>query len=280
MKQLRQAMQAQEQRNLWSLRWLIVGAFVQGGFLLYLSLGADGRAAVPVWALYAWGVLALCVAALAALAKSVHPKGGVLILPLGPAVAPRMPSLRPTPVASAPPEPAPAMAPATPANDAPAFAWGSPGLTARETAHQLAAHYSGLDLTARQDGGVWRLGYGHTFGITEGMTCTRAQAHAWLGADMESAFTVLDLWVTVPLTNNQRAALVDFVFSVGPGAEGEKDGFVWLASGEHSALYTKLQAGDYAGASAEFGAWNTCNGVALDGLTERRASERELFDTP
>ncbi len=89
-KSLVPAMREQEQRNLWSLRWLIVGAFVQGGAVLYLALGADGRAAVPPWAFYAWGVLALAVAALAAIAKAVHPKGGVLNLPLGPAVAPTL----------------------------------------------------------------------------------------------------------------------------------------------------------------------------------------------
>jgi hypothetical protein len=103
-----EAMRTQEQRNLWSMRWLIAGAFVQGGAVLYLGLGEAGRARVPVWAFYVWGLLALIVAALAAIAKAVQPKGGVLHLPLGPAlIVPTTPQSTAAPVAPDPPPSAP-----------------------------------------------------------------------------------------------------------------------------------------------------------------------------
>jgi hypothetical protein len=91
MKALVQTMRQQEQRHLWSMRWLIVSAFVQSGAVLYIALGAEGRARVPGWAFVVWGVLALIVAALAAIANAVRPQDGVLNLPLGPAYAPRVP---------------------------------------------------------------------------------------------------------------------------------------------------------------------------------------------
>jgi lysozyme len=328
-------MQEQERRHLWSLRWLIVGAFVQGGAVLYLALGADGRAHVPDWAFYAWGVLALFVAALAAIGKAMQPKGGVLNLPLGPAVAPRMPSWRPTLVpgrpgnapedAPAPPAgprprgfsagpavraaraavglagnytphpstptspndpdtgsggdippppdpdttPIPVPAPPAPPEPAPtAFMWGSVGATPQITAERLAAYSEGLRTTAYQDsGGVWTIGYGHTADVKAGDTCTEQQATDWLTSDMAWAFDELARVVTVPCTDNQQAALADFVFNLGSG------------NFESSTLLRKLNAGDYDGAADEFPKWVYCDGVVLQGLVIRRDNEQQLFLT-
>jgi lysozyme len=127
------------------------------------------------------------------------------------------------------------------------------------------------DLKAyRCPAGVWTIGFGHTGrDVKDGMTCTVAQAYAWLAADLDSAARAVDNLVTVPLSANQRGALASFVFNLGPNAL------------RGSTLRRKLNAGDYAGAAAEFKKWvkATVDGrvVTLDGLVTRRAAEAALF---
>jgi lysozyme len=60
-------------------------------------------------------------------------------------------------------------------------------------------------------------------------------------------------------------ALVSFAYNVGVGALGS------------STLLRLLNAGDHAGAAAQFGRWNKAGGKALAGLTKRRAAEAALF---
>jgi lysozyme len=163
----------------------------------------------------------------------------------------------------------------------PRFEWGDIGPNAHATAHRIAAHFEGLALVAYQCGaGVWSLGHGHTSGIVEGMTCTKAQAADWLAADMQHAFNVLDLHVVVPLTKNQRAALASFVFNVGPGRKGVKDGFVTLKNGNRSTMLTRLNSGSYLAAADELPKWNLVAGKVSRGIVRRRAAERALFMTP
>jgi lysozyme len=73
--------------------------------------------------------------------------------------------------------------------------------------------------------------------------------------------------VTVPLTQNQFDALVDFTFNVGQGN---------LAS---STLLRELNAGNTAGAAAQFLVWVYAKGVELPGLVTRRQAEAALFQT-
>ena len=74
--------------------------------------------------------------------------------------------------------------------------------------------------------------------------------------------------VKVPLNPNQFGALTSFTYNLGAGN---------LRS---STLLRKLNAGDYAGAAAEFARWNKAGGKVLKGLTRRRAAERALFEKP
>ncbi|MDU2883127.1 MAG: lysozyme, partial [Enterobacter sp.] len=60
-------------------------------------------------------------------------------------------------------------------------------------------------------------------------------------------------------------ALVDFAYNLGVKAL------------EGSTLLKKLNAGDYAGAAAEFPKWNKAGGKVLPGLVKRREAERTLF---
>ncbi|OYD84887.1 lysozyme [Azospirillum brasilense] len=147
----------------------------------------------------------------------------------------------------------------------------------------LARHFEGLSRTAyRCPVGVWTIGYGHTRAVTPGDTVTTEQAERLLVGDLAEAALVVDGAVTVPLTDGERAALIDFVFNVGPGRPRKgkdpgKDGFVRLRSGKPSTLLRKLNAGDAEGAAAEFGAWIYGGGRVLPGLVRRRRAEELLF---
>lgn len=87
--------------------------------------------------------------------------------------------------------------------------------------------------------------------------------------DTAKAAAAVDQNVRVPINGNQRAALVSFSFNVGVGAF------------KGSTLLKKLNAGDFAGAAAEFLRWNkeTKDGVAVEnaGLTARRLAEQTMF---
>lgn len=95
---------------------------------------------------------------------------------------------------------------------------------------------------------------------------------------MHYAENLVQEHVKVALTQCQFDALVSIVFNVGPGAKGEKDGIIFLASGQSSTLLRKLNAGDYAGAADEFPKWCLgASGTLLGGLVTRRTRERALF---
>ena len=135
---------------------------------------------------------------------------------------------------------------------------------------------SGLDLTEESEGcrlvayqdsvGVWTIGYGHTRGVVAGMTCTQAQAEAWLREDIASAIADINRLARVPLTQGEFDALVDFDFNLGGGAL------------RGSTLLKLLNAGDHAAASLEFTKWDKAGGKVIAGLLRRRVSEQAEFD--
>lgn len=137
---------------------------------------------------------------------------------------------------------------------------------------------AGLDLLKRSEGfranayqdsgGVWTIGYGTTKDVQPGDTCTEEQASQWLRRDVLSAEWAVMKLVEVPMTQGQFDALVDFTYNLGEAA---------LAK---STLLRKLNAGDYAGAAAEFPKWCHAGNQVLPGLVTRRAAERALFEAP
>ena len=134
--------------------------------------------------------------------------------------------------------------------------------------------------------GVWTIGWGHTHNVKAGDRITRAEAEVFLSADLAEAERIVSQWVTVPLSQNQFDALVSFVFNIGSGSPGRKDGFVWLKSLDvqnqprHSTLLRKLLARDFAGAALEFPKWNHAGETISLGLTRRRNAEMQLFLVP
>lgn len=146
----------------------------------------------------------------------------------------------------------------------------------------LIGGHEGEKLVVYQDvGGLWTVGKGHLIlptdtVIREGtaqklhpygpiMQITQAESDAFFERDTAAARNAVANKVGVPLSDNQRAALVSLVFNIGAGAFAG------------STLLKKLNAGDYSGAADQFLVWKKVAGVDSAGLMNRRASERALF---
>ena len=113
---------------------------------------------------------------------------------------------------------------------------------------------------------VWTIGWGHTFGVVEGMTCTQEQADQWLREDEAAAIADVNTFVAVPLTQGQFDSLVDFAFNLGRGALN------------NSTLLKDLNAGDYMAAAKEFEKWDHAGGKVVAGLLRRRLAEENEFN--
>jgi len=115
------------------------------------------------------------------------------------------------------------------------------------------------------------IGYGHKIlpGESFGEGISPARADELLAKDLSSATAAVNSLVKVPLEQPQFDALVSLTFNIGAPA---------LRS---STLLRLLNAGDYAGAQAQFGVWNKVRqgGVLVEsrGLDKRRAQEAGLF---
>lgn len=130
----------------------------------------------------------------------------------------------------------------------------------------LVKTFEGCKLTAYLcPAGLPTIGYGRTTGVKLGQKITQAQADAWVVSEYDEFEAKVRRIVTVPLTDNQLGALTSFAYNLGTGA---------LAS---STLLRLLNAGDYAGAAAQFGRWNKAGSKVLAGLTKRRTAEAALF---
>jgi lysozyme len=125
--------------------------------------------------------------------------------------------------------------------------------------------------------GIWTIGTGHTgslipIGINDvvrpGLTITQDQSDILLYHDLTTAEDAVDRLVTVPLTDNQFAALVDFTFNEG---EGELAG---------STLLRLLNKGHYDQVPIQLDRWTRAGSEILQDLIDRRAAEAALWKTP
>lgn len=113
------------------------------------------------------------------------------------------------------------------------------------------------------------IGVGHTGPeVHPGLVWTDEQVMEALRRDVAEREDAINAQMVVPgatftLTQNQFDALVSFVFNVGVGAF------------RSSTLLKLLHEDDYEGASAQFPRWN----IPAE-IIERRAGERQQFDTP
>jgi lysozyme len=114
----------------------------------------------------------------------------------------------------------------------------------------------------------WTVGFGQTGpDVLPGTIWTREKAEARLEHFVAALQDVLRAALSVPVTDNQLLALTSLAYNVGSHS----------VTGSH--LFAKLNAGDYAGAAAEFeNGWDTAGGVFVQGLKNRRMAEQALFN--
>jgi lysozyme len=141
---------------------------------------------------------------------------------------------------------------------------------ASAAAFDLIKRFEGLRLKAYLcPAHVWTIGWGHTADVQPGDSITERRAQELLEADVAEVEAGLPKVIQAPLSQGQWDALVSLCFNLRGGA---------LALPRIAPrLLAKIDAGDVAGAAAEFLDINKANGQVLAGLTRRRQAERELF---
>jgi GH24 family phage-related lysozyme (muramidase) len=141
------------------------------------------------------------------------------------------------------------------------------------TAFDLIKRFEGCVLHPYQDAvGLWTIGYGcrrikGAMVSPKTEPLTQEEAEGLLSAEIIKTRDQVLKTTKGPLSDNELAALTSFVFNLGLGTYA------------HSTLLKLLNAGDRAGAAAEFPKWVYAGGAVLPGLVKRRAAERELFET-
>lgn len=145
----------------------------------------------------------------------------------------------------------------------------TPGKTTSASGIDLICSFEGLKLNAYDDGvGVWTIGYGTTVingvKVKKGDTCTVEQAKSYMASDLKKFEAAVNK-VTVALNQNQFDALVSLAYNIGTSAFA------------NSTLLKKLNSGDYKGAAAQFDVWVKAGGKRMQGLVNRRATEKALF---
>lgn len=116
--------------------------------------------------------------------------------------------------------------------------------------------------------GYRTIGYGHRLLPDEHIPepFTEADAEALLRRDMQMAIDAVNRLVSVPLTQGQFDALVDFAFNLGVGTL------------ERSALLHLLNEGHYDSAAEQFLLYVNAAGHKVLGLLRRRTAELRMFE--
>ena len=145
-------------------------------------------------------------------------------------------------------------------NERPATSW-----TTNEDGLTLIAESEGLRLTAYNEGATWRIGYGHSTGVTNGQTITAAEAESFLRSDVHECEVAIGNLVTVPVTQGEFSALVSLCYTTGAFAMRK------------ATVISRLNAGDRGGAADAFMLWTKSGGKTSPLLVTRRTAEQALF---
>ena len=126
--------------------------------------------------------------------------------------------------------------------------------------------FEGCKLTAYKcPAGVWTIGVGHTKGVKQGQTITKAQAMTLLKGDLLPCENYVNN-LGVYKTQGQFDALVDFCFNLGTGALGRSTLLKFIRQGK-AEQYIR----------GEFAKWVKSGGKTLAGLVKRRAWEADRY---
>lgn len=109
-------------------------------------------------------------------------------------------------------------------------------------------------------------GYGTTKDVKMGMVWTEAYATQRMMEDLQEAESYVVRYVTVPINENEKGALVLFTNNCGPG--------------NLQKLIVPLNKGDRLGTAKKFPLYNKAQGIVQPGLVSRRAREQSLFLKP
>lgn len=141
-----------------------------------------------------------------------------------------------------------------------------------ENGYAIIRDAEGFRSTAYLDtGGVWTIGFGtikypNGTSVKKGDICTKIQAEQWLKNDCKWVDACLDKNVKVKLNQNQFDALASFVYNIGETA------FI------KSTMLTLINQNSMTSAASQFDRWVFDNGKRIQGLVNRRAKERKVFE--
>ena len=97
------------------------------------------------------------------------------------------------------------------------------------------------------------------------MKVTQAMADAWFDKDVAKFESGVSSLITSPTTQGQFDAMVSLAYNIGLGNFGK------------STLLKKHNSCCYTCAADQFRVWNRANGKVMNGLTKRRAAERQVY---
>jgi GH24 family phage-related lysozyme (muramidase) len=141
-------------------------------------------------------------------------------------------------------------------------------------AKAIVCSFQDCSLKAYPDPGTggepWTIGWGHTGpAVQKNSRISQAMADGYLIIDLKkAAFSLFSLLpAAAEYTPQQQAALVSFIYNVGPGAFADSTLLRRLLEGDESLTVV----------SEELPRWNRGGAKILPGLTKRRKAEVELF---
>ena len=135
-------------------------------------------------------------------------------------------------------------------------------MTTGQAGIKLITQFEGCRLTAYKcPAGVWTIGYGHTQGVHEGQTITKAQAARMLAEDLERYEDKVNKYNDrYKWRQNEFDALVSFAYNI-----GSIDKLTAGGTRSRQEIADKMLQ------------YNKAGGRVLAGLTRRRQAERALF---
>ena len=113
--------------------------------------------------------------------------------------------------------------------------------------------------------GVWTIGVGHTKGVKQGQTITKAQAMTLLKGDLLPCENYVNN-LGVCKTQGQFDALVDFAFNLGTAALGRSTLLKYIRAKKPEQYIRE-----------EFAKWVNSKGMRLKGLIIRRQWEADRY---
>jgi lysozyme len=139
-------------------------------------------------------------------------------------------------------------------------------------AEAIIQKFEGLKLNAYKDAGTYSIGYGSQYNYDKGRQVistdkiTQQTALKWLKLRNDENRQLLDQYITVFVSNNQKSALLSLLYNIGSNN--------FLRSTLLKKLNARLPKKEIAD---QFDVWIKSQGVINQTLVKRRAIEKQLF---